>query len=402
MSETEKAGGKMSKEEMRRLIRSAVEKEEKNIVSFLGELVEQNTFTQNMEGINRMAEVLTGAMPVSFVHETNDINPDYAPHHIFTQKVKNKKALILAGHMDTLWEPENSFRKMVQTKDRLTGPAVFDMKGGLAVIVWTLKILEKCGLLEGLPITVLFNSDEEVGSVSSQDKYPGLAGNVSAALVYEGSEPRGAGGTIVVKRIGIANFKLEVTGASAHSGLFAGEKSSAILELSKRIPWLESFNVDRNRLTLNVGKINGGVANNVIPDRAECTFEIRFWKHEYLHAAVETINKGISAPLLPGCRLRLSETNRAMPPLDSEKTDELFEIVQKTAGEIGQKVVPQGRNGGSDASWFTAAGIPSIDGLGPTGGEGRTKNEYIFTKTLLDRIELSANLLLLPDLYTFS
>ncbi len=399
MSEIKKAGGKMAKEETRRLIRSTVEKEEKKIVAFLKQLVEQNTFTRNIEGINRMAEVLTGAMPKSFKHEINDSNPDYAPHHIFTKKGKNKKSLILAGHMDTLWEPENSFTKMVQTKDRLIGPAVFDMKGGLTVIVWTLKILEKCGLLEELPLTVLFNSDEEVGSVSSQDKYPELKKGSSAALVYEGSE---LGGTIVVKRIGIANFKLEVTGISAHSGLFKGEKSSAILELSKRIPWLESFNVDRNRLTVNVGKISGGVANNVIPDRAECTFEIRFWKHEYLHEAIETINKGISDPLVPGCRLRLSETNRAMPPLDSEKTDELFEIVRKTAGSIGQKVISQGRNGGSDASWLTAVGIPSIDGLGPIGGEGRTIKEYIFKKALLDRIELSAHLLLLSELYAFS
>jgi len=385
--------------ERRENIRRTIEAEEKNIVAFLKELVEQNTFTLNIEGINRMAGVLAGAMPESFKHEINDKNPDYAPHHIFTKKGRGEKSLILSGHMDTLWEPDNSFRKMVQAEDRLTGPAVFDMKGGLTVIVWTLKILEKCGLLEELPLTVLFNSDEEVGSVSSQDKYPEFKERVSCALVYEGSE---LGGTIVTKRIGIARFRLGVEGISAHSGLFKGEKSSAILELSRRIPWLESFNIDRDRLTVNVGKISGGVATNVIPDRAECFFEIRFWKDEYLQEARAEIEKAISTPLVTGCRLELSQFARPMPPLDSRKTDELFEIVSKTASSLGQKVVPQGRNGGSDASWLTAVGIHSIDGLGPIGALGRTTEEYIIKETLLDRIELSAHLLLLPELYTFS
>lgn len=388
----------MVNKEKQDMIKQAVAGEEKRIVGFLKKIVEQNSFTENKEGIGRVAEILCGAMPECFSRKIIHKNKDFAPHHLFTKKGKKGKALLMSGHMDTLWEPENSFRKMLQEKGRLTGPAVFDMKGGLAVIVWSLKILDKCGLLEDLPVTVLFNSDEEVGSVSSQEIYPSLKDKVAAALVYEGSE---TGGTIVIKRIGIARFMLDITGVSAHSGLFSGEKQSAILELAHRIPWLESFNRDRNRLTLNVGKIEGGVATNVIPDSARCFFEIRFWKKEYLDDALEEINEAFSRPVVPGCSLNLTSTARTMPPLDSKKTERLFDIVSKTAKTLGQKVIPQGRNGGSDASWLTSAGIPSIDGLGPVGGLGRTDKEHIFKKALLDRIELTANLLLLTELYTF-
>ncbi|MCK9266307.1 M20/M25/M40 family metallo-hydrolase [bacterium] len=384
---------------MTNLIKSNIYIKEEEIIVFLKKLVEQNTFTQNISGINKMADFLISSMPKSFKHTINNENKNFAPHHIFTKKGKTKKSLILAGHLDTLWETESPFKKMSRTKDRLTGPAVFDMKGGLTVLVWTLKILDICGLLEDLSITVLFNSDEEVGSISSQKIYPKLKKETSSALVYEGSE---LGGTIVVKRIGIANFTLEVTGKSAHSGLFKGEKESAIVELAKRIPWLESFNIDRDKLTVNVGKISGGVATNVIPDKAECAFEIRFWKNAYLKEVLEEIKKDISTPIIKGCRLKLKETNKPMPPLDSPKTEVLFDIVKRTALALNQKVIPQGRNGGSDANWLTSVGIPSIDGLGPIGALGRTSKEYILTKSLFDRIELSANLLLLPELYTFS
>jgi glutamate carboxypeptidase len=298
--------------------------------------------------------------------------------------------------MDTLWKPDLSFNKLFQKGDKLIGPAVHDMKGGLTVIVWALKILHNCGFLDELPIKVVFNSDEELGSVDSKKIFLGFKDKVSAGLVYEDG---GVGGTVVTKRVGITDYHLEATGIASHAGLYYGPKSSALLEIAHRIIWLESLNQAREILTVNVGIAEGGLATNIIPDKAKCSFEIRFWDNKDLEKTLEIINSNILKPNVEGCHLKLIEGKHRPPLSKSEAGEKLFNLVLDISSLLGQKVVEEHRNGGSDASWLSAVNIPSIDGLGPIGDLDRTEEEYVITETIFERIELTASLLLSSKLY---
>ncbi len=377
-------------------IKQSILKERENIKEFIKFLVDHNSFTLNTKGVDKVASILAEAMPRVFKHETVTGKAGFADHHIFSKNGKWDKPVVLVGHMDTLWKPEASFNRLYEDGDKLIGPAVNDMKAGLTVIVWALKVLEKCGLLEALPIKVIFNSDEEMGSLDSKKIFTGLKGKVSAGLVYEDG---GIGNTVVTKRVGITDYMLEVEGVAAHAGLYYGHKSSALLEVAHRIIWLESLNKSRDRLSLNVGRIEGGLATNIIPDNVKCNFEIRFWDEEELKKIEDMIKSKISKPVISGCALMLVK-GKHRPPLNQNKGEKkLFNLVLKTASALGQKVVEEHRNGGSDASWLSIVGIPSIDGLGPIGDLDRTESEYIITETVFERIELTANILLSPELY---
>ncbi|HNS32709.1 MAG TPA: M20/M25/M40 family metallo-hydrolase [bacterium] len=378
-------------------IRQAVKIERENVVKFLKSLVDQNSFTLNTEGVDKVASILSEAMPGVFRHETVDGGPRFARHHIFSKPGRWNKPVVLVGHMDTLWKPESNFRSLYEKGDKLIGPAVNDMKAGLTVIVWALKVLETCGLLEDLPIKVVFNSEEETGSTDSKKIFLGFKDAVAAGLVYEGA---GVGGTVVTKRVGITDYSLEASGVAAHAGLYYGPKKSALLEMAHRIIWLESLNQGRDKLSVNAGRIEGGLATNIVPDRVKCNFEIRFWDEKELKKNIDMIKSKLSEPVISGCVLELTEGKHRPPLSQGEGEKKLYRCVSRTASLLGQKVKEEHRNGGSDASWLSAAGVPSIDGLGPVGDLDRTEEEYIITETMFERIELTANLILSEDLYS--
>lgn len=377
-------------------IKRGIEAEKENIKEFLESLVNQNSFTFNIRGVDKIAGILSEAMPGAFKHEAVDAGSRFAKHHVFSKEGRWNKPVVLVGHMDTLWKPESSFKRLHREKEKMIGPAVHDMKGGLTVIVWALKVLDKCGLLDGLPLKVVFNSDEEVGSVDSKKIFTGFKGGAAAGLVYEDA---GIGGSVVTKRVGITDYRLEVEGVPAHAGLYYGAKGSALLEIAHRIIRLESLNQGRDKLSLNAGTAEGGLATNIVPDKARCDFEIRFWNEKDLQRVEDAIKSDIEKPVVEGCRLKLVKGKHRPPLNQGEKEKNLFSLVLQTAEMLGQKVVEEHRNGGSDASWLSSAGIASIDGLGPEGDLDRTEEEYIITDTLFERIELTANILLAPELY---
>jgi len=377
-------------------IKKAVTGRKGEIRDFLEALVNQNSYTYNTEGVKKVADILAGGMPGGFSRQDVDAGARFARHVVFTKEGKEARPVVLIGHMDTLWKPGLPFDRLVEKGDRLIGPAVNDMKAGLTVIVWSLRVLEESGFLADIPVKVIFNSDEETGSLDSGRIFTGLGKSVSAALVYEGA---GEGGTVVTRRVGITDYSLEVTGVAGHAGLYCEPKSSALVELAHRIIWLESLGLGRDKLSVNAGIAEGGLASNIVPDRARCLFEIRFWDEKYLNRTLDIIRSSISEPFVKGCSLRLIDGKYRLPMLQGEPGKRLFGLVSETASSLGQKILEEHRNGGSDASWFSGQGVASIDGLGPVGDLDRTEEEYILTETLYERIELTANLLVSGDLY---
>jgi|LSQX01.1.fsa_nt_gb glutamate carboxypeptidase len=377
-------------------IRQVIGKEKENIKKFLESLVNQNSYTYNTEGVDKVAAILGTEMPKVFQHQTVDGGVKYAKHHIYTKDGKYDKPVVLVGHMDTLFKPDVPFNKLYEKGDKLIGPAVNDMKAGLTVIVWALKVLDICGLLDEIPVKVVFNSEEETGSLDSKKIFLGLKDKVVKGLVYEDG---GVGGTVVTKRIGITDYTLEATGVAAHAGLYYGSKISALLEIAHRIVWLESLNLGRDRLTINVGMAQGGLATNIVPDKAVCNFEIRVWDESELNKMLQKIETSILKPTVDGCKLNLVKGKHRPPLAESQEGTKLFNLVSEVASSIGQKVIEEHRSGGSDASWLSSVGVPSIDGLGPVGDLDRTEDEYILTETLFERIELTAALLLSSKLF---
>jgi glutamate carboxypeptidase len=272
------------------------------------------------------------------------------------------------------------------------------MKGGLAVLVYALKALRECGIMDRLGITLILGADEEIGSAMSHTLYERERGNAIACLTAECAGPNGE---IVVSRNGKAGVRLECYGEERHVGSVSGEKTSAVLEIAHKIAALESLNDYDSALTVNVGTVNGGLGPSTVPGHASCLVDLR-WRHERqyddLLDKVRRIASGAHQPL---SRYRLTVLNHrpAMPP--NYRTENMFEALARTANSLGIDLGSEHRRGTSDANYFGSVGIPTLDGFGPVCERDHTPNERIFIPSLAERTALLALFLAGPGLELF-
>jgi glutamate carboxypeptidase len=339
-------------------IRKRVSSRRREILSLLEELVSINSYSKNHEGINQAGELVRRKMPENLKHRIiKDRNG--VKHHLFSTGTESESLnLALVGHVDTVFPPDTESRRYEVTGDRVFGAGITDMKAGVVVIIHALRILDEMGMLKSIPVRCLINGDEEIGSTHSQPVIKELAKWASYGLVFEGG---GRGGEVVYARRGIRRFKLTVTGQAQHAGVWEGPKASAILELSRMVQSLEALNDSEGGISLNVGKISGGkIVNN--PENTMTS---------------ATVNCHHRRPA--GC------------PIDG--TDRLYNMVRDTAAELGQKVEKERRGGTSDANFLVDGGVPTLDGMGPSGALDHSSEECIIRDSLFERIELLACLM---------
>jgi len=373
-----------------REIRGKVQSRHREILASLEEVVSINSYSRNYEGINFAGELVRKNMPESLHHQiTTDRNG--VNHHLFLTGVEQVGLnLVLLGHVDTVFPPESESRRYEETTNRIFGAGITDMKAGVVVIIHALRILDEMGLLASIPVKCLINGDEEIGSTHSRPMIKELAKWASFGLVFEGG---GRGGEVVYARRGIRRFKLTVTGEAQHAGVWEGPKASAILELARMVQSLEALNDREGGISLNVGKISGGTTTNVIPDLATASFEYRFWDGDAEKKALGRINEIVKNPENPmtGATVNCHHHRPAGCPL--EGTEELYDMVSKTALELGQKVEKERRGGTSDANFLVDGGVPTLDGMGPSGALDHSSEECIIRDSLFERTELLALLM---------
>jgi glutamate carboxypeptidase len=364
----------------------------------LAELVEVNSFTENVEGgrkVGKMLEELFASdlVDVSHVPSTSG---KFADHLLITSSWTSKASdgpIALIGHLDTVFPP-GMFEGYKRDGDLARGPGVLDMKGGLVVVAWALKALAETGnlvLLPGLRIVIV--SDEEVGSPEGQSVIKRAIDGASAALVFEAGRKNDL---IITRRKGTGAMNVVAHGKAAHAGNAHKDGVNALWAMAKLVDRAQALTDYAKGITVNVGKVTGGTSKNTVPDRAEALLDLRFETRtdgEALVAAIDRIAAECAAAV-PGSRFDL-EGGIARLPL--ERTDasvrlmEAYGACARAAG-LGAGEAPL-IGGGSDASTSHAIGIASIDGLGPRGIGFHTKDEQIEVRTLVQKAQALARFL---------
>ena len=360
-------------------------------IKFLIELCNQNSHSYNKQGVDAAADLIIRQLGGIFPYHDVKKEMDLGDHHFFkTSPEENNKAIYLIGHMDTVFPKDHPFQKCHREKDRLLGPGTADMKGGLAVFVYSLKALAEIGILSKLDLTLILNSDEEIGSEFSSKIF--LAERNKAAVCLCG-ECAGPQGEIVVSRNGKMGARLDCWGQDRHVSEITGKKTSAILELSHKVIALESLNGFRPGLRVNVGRIEGGLGPGTVPAHASCLIDLRWREETFIKFVMDKIRKEISLTSQPGCRCEFKIVNSRPAMPERKESIQLFKILQKVAAGLGQTVNLQHRQGTSDVNFFGAGGIPSLDGFGPIGFNDHTPQEYILTTSIKDRTLLLSHFL---------
>jgi glutamate carboxypeptidase len=305
---------------------------------------------------------------------------------------KGSGRILLLGHLDTVYpDGTAAARPMRFEGEKLLGPGVCDMKGGLLIGMYALRALQLAGFEDFEELAFFFSSDEEVSSEVSKPAYLAAARGIDAALILEAARPNG---NIVSSRKGSGNFRLRVSGRSAHAGVEPEKGVNAVVELSHRILALQKLDGLAPGVTVNATMIGGGTASNSIPDSAWVDVDVRVMDRQGAQLVHKALEEMIAQPSnVAGAQASL-EGDFHYPPMErTPAVAFLAGLAMQSAAALGFQVSEAATGGASDASNLAALGVPVLDGLGPVGGMDHSPEEYILPESIVPRSAMLAGLM---------
>jgi glutamate carboxypeptidase len=305
----------------------------------------------------------------------------------FPHATPNTPGILLMGHLDTV-HPIGTLHDLPLRRvgNKAWGPGILDMKGGNYLTLEAIRQLAHAHVTTRLPLTVLFTSDEEVGSPSTRDLIEAEASRHKYVLVPEPARPDGG---VVTGRYAIARFNLEATGRPSHAGARPGEGRSAIREMARKLIEIEDMTTED--CTFSVGVIHGGQWVNCVT--TSCTGQaLSMAKRQ------EDLDRGVARMLALRASsndLQFKVTRGVTRPVwePNTKCMTLYDTARRIAVGLGYDINPQSSGGGSDGNFTGAMGIATLDGLGVAGAGAHTLDEHILIDSLAYRGKLMAGLL---------
>jgi glutamate carboxypeptidase len=297
-----------------------------------------------------------------------------------------KNRVLLLGHLDTVW-PIGTLKSMPWrvSAGKIYGPGVLDMKCGVVMALEAVDVLQTLGLSP--PVTLLLNSDEEVGSPISRPITERIALKAKAVLVLEPAQ----GLAYKTARKGIGHYNLRVEGVASHAGVDFEKGHSAVLEMAFFVQQIASLNAPERGLTANIGTIHGGTRSNVVAAECYAEVDVRIAKAadaKYVERFFKSLKTQDKA-----CRLTVTGgMNR--PPMERKGgTIALFRTAQRLAAEMGLDLEEAATGGGSDGNFTAALNVPTLDGMGAVGAGAHAAHEHVVAKHLVERTALLAGMI---------
>jgi glutamate carboxypeptidase len=262
------------------------------------------------------------------------------------------------------------------------------MKGGLVVMLAALQAFEKSPHAEKIGWEVLLGPDEEIGSQGTRPYLEEAGKHHDFAMVFE---PCRENGDLVKSRKGTGIFTLTCHGRAAHAGRDPGAGRNAILALAELLPHVDALNREVPGIMINIGRIRGGGAVNIVPDLAEADLNLRITRSAD-EAMVLNRLRGLAAPInaREGFKLELTGQFYRSPKESTPAEEALFAQLQGCGKELELQFGWQHVAGGSDGNLLGAVGLPTLDGLGVHGAGMHSSEECLSLDSLVSRTQLAA------------
>ena len=361
-----------------------------------------NTGTRNLAGLAQQADLLATAFaalpgdvtlepaaPVEAVTaDGRSVAIDHGRHLVLRVRPGANRRFLLTGHMDTVFPPDHPFQTVRWLDDNtVNGPGVADMKGGIAIILAALRAFEAGPHAAGVGYDVLINADEETGSLSSAPLIARLALGKAAALTFEPSAL--PDGTLAGARPGSGNYSVVIHGRSAHAGRNPEDGRNAIVAAASLV--LALTDLSGPSISVNPAKIEGGSANNVVPDLAIVRFNIRPRETAAAAGFAAALRAAIARiEAAHGVHMHVhGGISRPPKPLD-EAAERLFRLVRDCGAALGQTIGWQASGGVCDGNNIAACGVPVVDTMGVRGGAIHSDQEFMIVPSLGERARLAA------------
>ncbi|MBN1536609.1 MAG: M20/M25/M40 family metallo-hydrolase [Anaerolineales bacterium] len=345
-------------------------------------MVEINSFTANPKGVNTLGAFTAQEFAkFQFLPEfVQSNNKEQGKHLFLTRHTKDHlecPTIALVSHLDTVFPEEEELQHNFHWRvegDRLFGPGTVDIKGGTVLIYMILEALIKFTpqVFDKVNWVVCLNASEEIltdhFSLLCLERLPK---NTLACLVFEGGAANDRQMQIVTSRKGRATFQVTIEGKSAHAGNYHAKGANAIVQMAHTILDIATLTDYNQKLTFNVGKVNGGVVMNRVPHYAEAEVEMRAFSPDIFNKAITdmlALSNHSRVQSRDGftCKVNITKQKQSNPWPRNQQTDHLFNIWQNAGKKMAIDVFHEARGGLSDGNMLWQH-FPTLDGLGPMG-----------------------------------
>jgi len=371
------------------------------VVDTLKSLVTIESGSADVEGLAKIATLLDDRLKaLGFKTERRKSPVDAGADIVIgTMTGTGTKKLMLQGHMDTVYE-----RGILQTQpyrldgNKLYGPGIADDKGGLAVILHSLKILGDAGWKDFATLTVVFNPDEEIGSRGSGEMIATLGAQQDYVFSYEPTAAKAVVKTegLLLGAAGTSSVTMTVKGRASHAGAAPELGRNAIIELAHQMLQTKDLAKDIPGVSLNWTNVISNKATNQIPELAVATGDVRMTmpgSEEKLNAALQA--KVASSHLVPDTQTIVKLVVGRPAFLAGPRGRALGERAQAVYQEIDRELALAPMTGGAtDAGYAARSGKPVVlESFGLAGFGFHARDEYIELDSIVPRLYLTTRLL---------
>jgi glutamate carboxypeptidase len=341
-------------------------------------------------GVNRIADGVAASLGELGATVERVPHPDGSLGDLVIGRLAGEgPRLLLIGHMDTVFDDGTAAERPFRVDgERALGPGTSDMKGGLLAGLHAIGALQASGVRPS--VTFVANPDEEIGSPFSTPHIRRLAAEHDAALVLECAR---ANGDIVSSRKGVADIHLRFHGRAAHAGVEPEKGRSAVLAAAHAVVALHALNGRWPGVTVNAGVIAGGTRPNVVAAECLVKVDVRGVHADEFDAAQAEVAR-LAAERAVADVTTDSQRIAFHPPMEPSPANlRLAELAVALAGELGFPLRHTATGGASDANTTSGAGLPTLDGLGPIGGDDHSADEWLDLSSVVPRTSLLAALM---------
>jgi len=382
-------------------LRRAAQAEESAVIQSLEDMVQIESGSDDASGIARMADYVEARLKaMDFATQRVDLTTGTGQAVKGTLTGKGRLRVLLLAHTDTVYAKgilaNEPFRR---EGNQLYGPGIADDKGGVAVILHALKVLQQSGWRDYRTITVLFNPDEEIGSAGSGTTIAALGAEHDVVLSFEPNPAKAIARSegVLLGAAGTAQAWMRVEGIASHAGSAPDQGRNALLELAYQLLKTQDVARELEGAQLNWTTASAGLKRNQIPAMAEAGADVRVLEPD----AIEQLRRALQAKVAQGQHVAGTRTTIELepgrPPFRAGPRGEaLAGLARSIYAELDERplLFHPVTYGGTDAGFAQQSGHPAVlESLGLAGWGYHAKNEYIEIDSIAPRLYLAARLL---------
>jgi glutamate carboxypeptidase len=380
----------------------AARRDQPAVVESLRDMVMIESGSANVEGLARMADYTERRLK-ELGAQTERIKATRGPGTLVkgTFTGTGTKRIMLIAHMDTVYPVDTLATQPYHVDfNKLYGPGIADDKGGIAVILHSLRILGDAGWRNYARLTVLFNPDEEVGSIGSGEAIAALADEHDFVFSCEPTAAKAIANNegLLLGASGTATATLEVRGRASHAGAAPDLGRNALIELSHQL--LETRDVARSvaGTQLNWTYARVGEVRNQIPERAVATGDVRVTVRggaERLQAALQDKVRA-AGRLVPDTETIVTMQVGRPAFVANDAARALAKRAQAIYAELDGRQLGLADNtgGATDAGYAGRSGNAVVlESFGLAGWGFHARDEYIELDSIVPRLYLMTRML---------